>query len=72
MLRRALTLYRMAFGQARQEDLIEYLHQRIPSEAISAVASELRIDLSPPKSPMIDASRDEIENDEWRTERSFE
>src|SRR4030095_3371733 len=28
MLRRALTLYRMAFGQAREEDLIEYLQQR--------------------------------------------
>jgi len=68
MLRRALTLYRMAFGQARQEDLIDYLQQRIPKEAISAVASELRIDLSPPKSPMIDASRDEIEVVEWRTE----
>jgi hypothetical protein len=68
MLRRALALYRMAFGQARQEDLIEYLQQRIPPEAIPAVANELRIDLSPPKSPKIGASREEIERIEWRSE----
>jgi hypothetical protein len=68
MLRRALAVYRMAFGQARQEDLIEYLQQRISKEAIPAVAAELQIDLSPPKSPKIDASRDEVEIVEWRTE----
>jgi Helicase conserved C-terminal domain len=68
MLRRALAVYRMAFGQARQEDLIEYLQQRISKEAIPAVAAELRIDLSPPKSPMIAASLDEIEGVEWRSE----
>jgi hypothetical protein len=68
MLRRALAVYRMAFGQARQEDLVAYLQQRISMEAIEAVASELQIDLSPPKSPMVKASRDEIERVEWRTE----
>ena len=68
VLRRALTLYRMAFGQARQEDLIDYLQQRIPKELIPAVSAELRIDLSPPKSAMIDASREEIDVVKWRTE----
>jgi hypothetical protein len=58
----------MAFGQARQEDMIEYLQRRIPKEAISKVASELRIDLSPPKSPPIEASSDEVERIEWRAE----
>jgi hypothetical protein len=48
--------------------MIEYLRQRIPKEAISRVASELRIDLSPPKSPRIDASPDEIDRIEWRAE----
>lgn len=66
MLRRALAVYRMAFGQARQEDLINYLQQRIPREAIPAVASELRIDLAPPKSEPILASHDEVEHVEWR------
>jgi hypothetical protein len=68
MLRRAIAVYRMAFGQARQEDMIEYLQRRIPKEAISKVASELRIDLSPPKSPPIEASSDEVERIEWRAE----
>jgi len=68
MLRRALAVYRMAFGQARQEDLIEFLRQRISKDAIPAMASELRIDLSPPKTAMLHASRDEIERVESRSE----
>jgi hypothetical protein len=48
LLRQALVVYRMAFGQSRQEDLIEYLKSRIPPDEVNRVAEELRIDLSPP------------------------
>jgi hypothetical protein len=47
-LRRTLVLYRMVFGQPRQEELVEYLLQHIPSERRQAVFEDLRIDLSPP------------------------
>lgn len=50
-LRRSLTVYRMAFGQARQEDLVAFLLGRLETEeqAIAAGAA-LQIDLSPPES----------------------
>ena len=50
-LRRSLTLYRMIFGQNRQEDLLIYLLDRIPESEILTVTSDLRIDLSPPHNP---------------------
>ena len=68
LLRRALVVYRMAFGQARQEDLVQYLQQRLPQEAIRATAAELRIDLSPPKSAPLDVSSYDVERVEWRAE----
>lgn len=46
-LRRALVLYRMVFGQNRQEDLIAYLLAEIPENEIPAVVEELKINLSP-------------------------
>jgi len=48
LLRQALVVYRMAFGQSRQEDLVAYLKSRIPPDDIDSVAEALRIDLSPP------------------------
>lgn len=48
MLRRALVLYRMVFGQPRQEELVRYLQKTLPLEDIERLSSELRIDLSPP------------------------
>jgi hypothetical protein len=45
MLRRALAIYRMAFGQPRQEDLLEFLMQHPAAGAVAA--EDLRIDLSP-------------------------
>ncbi|HYN10605.1 MAG TPA: DEAD/DEAH box helicase [Vicinamibacterales bacterium] len=48
-LRRALALYRMAFGQSRQEDLVRYLLAHVPADAVQQVAGEMCIDLSPPK-----------------------
>ncbi len=48
-LRRALAVYRMVFGQARQEDLIDYLLARFTEDEVSAYAESLRIDLQPPR-----------------------
>lgn len=46
-LRRALAIYRMVFGQSRQEDLISYILTEIPEADRLALASELRMDLLP-------------------------
>lgn len=48
-LRRALAVYRMVFGQPRQEDLMAYLLSHLPEAQIDARLSDLRIDLSPPE-----------------------
>jgi hypothetical protein len=47
-LRRSLAVYRMVFGQPRQEDLLAYLLEHLPEADVDRVADELRIDLSPP------------------------
>lgn len=46
-VREAVTVYRMAFGQARQQDLLDYLTRTFSAEQIESVAAALRIDLSP-------------------------
>lgn len=46
-LRRALAIYRMVFGQNRQEDLITYLLSQIPEGERDAIVAELQVDLSP-------------------------
>jgi hypothetical protein len=46
-LQRSLVLYRMVFGQHRQEDLIAYLRQRFSDEQIGKLVDICRIDLSP-------------------------
>lgn len=43
----SLVLYRLAFGQPRQEDLVAYLSQRIPLEEARRVVTALRLDLGP-------------------------
>jgi hypothetical protein len=48
-LRRALAIYRMVFGQSRQEDLIAHLLTEIPEGAVAGIVAELQIDLAPPK-----------------------
>lgn len=53
-LKRSLAVYRMVFGQPRQEDLLEFLLRVLPEDEVEAVAEELRIDLSPPPHPMGD------------------
>ena len=47
-MRNALAVYRMVFGQPRQDDLIEYLLKRIPKDKLTAELEELRINLTPP------------------------
>lgn len=47
-LRNALAVFRLAFGQARQEDVIDHLLTRLGLERAQALAAELRIDLRPP------------------------
>ena len=46
-LRRSLVVYRMVFGQPRQEDLVAYLLDRLPQQEINRIVDELRIDLGP-------------------------
>lgn len=46
-LRRSLALYRMVFGQNRQEDLIAFLLNQVPESEHAALVNELRMDLSP-------------------------
>jgi hypothetical protein len=46
-LRRSLAIYRMVFGQSRQEDLITYLLTQIPEDKRNAIVAMLQIDLSP-------------------------
>ena len=48
-LRRALAIYRMVFGQSRQEDLITYLLSQIPENERASLVAELQMDLSPQK-----------------------
>jgi hypothetical protein len=44
---RSLAVYRIAFGQSRQDDLIAFLLTQMPEVRASEVAQQLRIDLSP-------------------------
>jgi hypothetical protein len=53
-LRRALAIYRMVFGQSRQEDLITYLLANIPEQERDGIIAELHIDLSPANRPRQD------------------
>ena len=47
-LRKTLAAYRLAFGQPRQEELVEFLGADRSDEDLLILASRLRIDLSPP------------------------
>lgn len=47
-LRQTLAAYRIAIGQPRQEELMEYLLQTLDESDIDEVAKRLRIDLTPP------------------------
>jgi len=49
-LRNTLAIYRMVFGQPRQDELVTYLLERFDPKTVSAIAKEHRTDLEPPKS----------------------
>ena len=46
-LKRSLAVYRMVFGQPRQDDLMTFLLERCSSETLMGIEPSLRIDLSP-------------------------
>ena len=48
LLKRALVVYRMVFGQSRQEDLTRYLLDHVSPSEINHIAEEMRITLEPP------------------------
>lgn len=48
-LKRSLTVYRMVFGQARQEDLVAFLLRHVPEDKLHDVLQELTLDLRPPE-----------------------
>lgn len=50
-LRRSLAIYRMVFGQSRQEDLIVYLLNAIPEQDRETIVAELEINLCPSRLP---------------------
>jgi hypothetical protein len=47
LLRRSLAVYRMAFGQSRQEDLVAYLLDRFSEGEVAELLDKLKIDLQP-------------------------
>ena len=47
-LRKALAAYRLAFGQPRQEELVEFLSADRSDEELLNLTARLKIDLSPP------------------------
>lgn len=46
-LKKSLAIYRMVFGQPRQEELLSYLARAVPPENIRGLAEQLRISLAP-------------------------
>lgn len=46
-LKRELALYRLVFGQPRQEDLLGFLSDKLPEEDAERIVEEWKIDLSP-------------------------
>lgn len=48
-LRRSLAVYRMVFGQSRQEEMAAYLLSNLSPEERLSLTSELRINLEPPR-----------------------
>lgn len=46
-LRRSLAVYRMVFGQPRQDDLVEYLLREFDDDEIKVLLEELRVELGP-------------------------
>jgi hypothetical protein len=50
-LRRSLAVYRMVFGQPRQDDLMAYLLEHVDPKTLDDNRELLQVDLSPPRKP---------------------
>ncbi|MCY4102353.1 MAG: helicase-related protein [bacterium] len=59
-LRKSLAAYRLAFGQPRQEELVEFLGADRSDADLLRLASRLRIDLSPPERGTRPAGDDDL------------
>jgi len=46
-LRQSLAVYRLVFGQPRQDDLVEYLLHHVPQDKLDDMVDRLKINLSP-------------------------
>ena len=46
-LQRSLALYRMVFGQPRQDDLMAFLMDRVPEAVLETLLDDLRVNLAP-------------------------
>jgi hypothetical protein len=46
---RSLTVYRMVFGQNKQDDLVEFLLKSLSPEQIAKIAQVITINLEPPR-----------------------
>lgn len=44
---KSVTIYRMAFGQPRQDDLLRYLQEKLPQAELERIAALAAIDISP-------------------------
>jgi len=47
VLRESLALYRMVFGQPRQEEMLAYLSRAVPPEQIADLSERMKISLAP-------------------------
>ncbi len=52
-LRRDLALYRVVFGQPRQQDLLAHLSNRIDADEVQKKVGEWRISLEPPEAKLV-------------------
>src|SRR5258708_5623041 len=48
-LKRSLMIYRLVFGQPRQEDLVEFLLKRVSPVELDTIMQNLQIQITPPK-----------------------
>ncbi|HEX8174611.1 MAG TPA: helicase-related protein [Pyrinomonadaceae bacterium] len=55
-LRRSLAVYRMVFGQSRQEDLTAHLLSILPDSEVERISEEFRINLEPQSDSFSDSS----------------
>ncbi len=46
-LKRSVSIYRLAFGQIRQEDLLEFMMKWLPEKDIASISDQLLINLEP-------------------------